>query len=65
MCLTIEEGENTTLWCNATDGYPIPTVKWFIREIDKKYNDGYKGIKSKVIKNDDFCFCVLFEKSKM
>lgn len=30
-CLNIHEGGDATLWCNATDGYPKPDVKWFIR----------------------------------
>lgn len=61
MCLTIEEGASTTLWCNATDGYPTPIVRWFIRDNNKI---GNKGIKFKVIKNYDVLFCVLFEKTK-
>lgn len=47
MCLTIMERASTTLWCNATDGYPTPIVRWFIREIDEI---GHKGIKLNVIK---------------
>ncbi|XP_052696346.1 uncharacterized protein LOC128175018 isoform X1 [Crassostrea angulata] len=50
MCLTIEEGASTTLWCNATDGYPTPIVRWFIREIDEIE---YKGNKFNVITDTD------------
>lgn len=61
MCLTIMEGASTTLWCNATDGYPTPIVRWFIREIDEIE---YKGNKFNVITGNDLRFCDLFEKTK-
>lgn len=50
MCLTIEEGASTTLWCNATDGYPTPIVRWFIREIDEiGYKDTDLGIEGPLL----------------
>ncbi|XP_052699038.1 uncharacterized protein LOC128176623 [Crassostrea angulata] len=49
-CLTIEEGTSTTLWCNATDGYPTPIVRWFIREFNKMgYKDTDLGIEGQLI----------------
>nr|XP_011430970.2 uncharacterized protein LOC105330768 isoform X2 [Crassostrea gigas] len=50
MCLTIMEGASTTLWCNATDGYPTPIVRWFIREIDEiGYKDTDLGIEGPLL----------------